>query len=91
MKIFVAIKKFLNDRGFTVAKYSNTLHFFINFIGVILLTHVMGLTYYLSGSIMLAISAGKEVYDTTKPGGTFSMPDMAWNITGIATGILFSL
>ncbi len=90
MNIFKAIKKFLNDRGFTIAKYEKSLHVIVCFFGVILLTHVAGLYFVISGAIMLAIAVAKELYDARKGTG-FSMPDMSFNFVGIAIGILFSI
>lgn len=87
--IYYAIEKFLVDRGFTISKYSNSLHFYGSFGLMILCVAVFGLNIWLSAGIVLSIGIIKELVDKHIRHTTFSWMDIVFDCLGIFAGIVF--
>ena len=87
--IYYAIEKFLVDRGFSLSKYSNSLHFYGSFMLMILCVAVFGMNIWLSAGIVLAVGIIKELIDKYIRHTEFSWLDIMWDFLGIVAGLIF--
>jgi VanZ family protein len=85
---YIAIGKFLNDRGYNLNDFANTLHLYGSFLIVILLV-VFGVNVWLATGITLCIGILKELFDCYITGVGFSWSDILFDVIGIACGLLF--
>lgn len=86
--IYYAIEEFLANRGFDIHAYSNSLHFYLSFMMVIILV-VSGAGVGWSALIALGIGVLKELFDWLVRGTEFSWKDLGIDCLGILFGVLF--
>jgi hypothetical protein len=85
---YTAIGKFLNDRGYNLNDFANTLHLYGSFMLIILLV-VFGVNVYVASITVLCIGVLKELFDCFVRGVGFSWSDIAFDVIGIGCGLLF--
>jgi hypothetical protein len=86
--IYYAIEEFLANRGFDIHAYSNSLHFYLSFMLVIMIT-VCGVSVGWSAVIVLVLGISKELFDWLIRGTEFSWKDLGIDCLGILVGVLF--
>ena len=87
-RVYSNIEAWLLSKGFSVSIYANSLHLYISFMLIIILT-VCGVGVWASAGIVLLIGIIKEVIDWKVRGNEFSMMDILFDCIGISIGVLF--
>ena len=87
--IYFKIAGWLAERGFTLDKYANSLHFYGSFFLMIILAGVLGINIFVSAAIVLGVGIAKELFDKFVRGTEFSWMDIVFDLIGIACGIIF--
>lgn len=88
VNLYNGIERFLLKHGFNLHEYSDSLHFYLSFMLVIMIT-VCGVSVGWSAVIVLVLGISKELFDWLIRGTEFSWKDLGIDCLGILVGVLF--